>query len=42
MAGQLRRQVEEHADWLKANCERQVRLGCSLQAEHTPHSRNTS
>lgn len=24
MAGQLRRQVEEHADWLKANCERQV------------------
>lgn len=24
MAGQLRRQVAEHADWLTANCERQV------------------
>ena len=26
MAGRLRRQVAEHADWLSANCDRQVRL----------------
>ena len=34
MAWQLRRQVEEHADWLKANCERQVHL-CT---QHVPSS----